>query len=209
MRGQFITLEGGEGVGKSTNLAAVQLWLEQRGIDTLVTREPGGTPLAEEIRQLLLAPRAESVAPLAELLLMFAARAQHITAAIEPALAAGRWVLCDRFGDATHAYQGGGRKLPTAVIEQLQQLVQAQLSPDLTLLLDLPVAEGLARAGERGELDRFEAEQLDFFNRVRDRYLQLAAAEPHRFAVVDASQPLAQVQADIGAALQQFYESLQ
>ncbi len=201
MRGQFITLEGGEGVGKSTNLAVVTQWLQQRKIDFIVTREPGGTPLAEEIRQLLLSPRQEQVSERAELLMMFAARAQHIATVIEPALAAGRWVLCDRFTDATHAYQGGGRGVSTALINQLQDLVHGELTPNLTLLLDLPVEEGMARAGQRGALDRFEQEELSFFNRVRQRYLELAAEQPQRFRVIDASQPLATVGEQINAVL--------
>jgi len=208
MRGQFITLEGGEGVGKSTNLAVVTQWLQQRKIDFIVTREPGGTPLAEQIRQLLLAPREEQVSERAELLLMFAARAQHIATIIEPALAAGRWVLCDRFTDATHAYQGGGRSVSTALINQLQDIVHAELTPDLTLLLDLPVEEGMARAGQRGALDRFEQEELSFFNRVRQRYLELAAEQPQRFRVIDASQPLATVGEQINAVLDSALDSV-
>lgn len=208
MRGQFITLEGGEGVGKSTNLAVVTQWLQQRKIDFIVTREPGGTPLAEQIRQLLLAPREEQVSERAELLLMFAARAQHIATIIEPALAAGRWVLCDRFTDATHAYQGGGRSVSTALINQLQDIVHAELTPDLTLLLDLPVEEGMARAGQRGALDRFEQEELSFFNRVRQRYLELAAEQPQRFRVIDASQPLATVGKQINAELDSALDSV-
>jgi len=204
MRGQFITLEGGEGVGKSTNLTAITSWLSERGIDHLVTREPGGTPLAEEIRGLLLAPRDEPMAEASELLLMFAARAQHIATVIEPALAAGRWVVCDRFTDATRAYQGSGRGLSQRLIDSLAALVHGELTPDLTVLLDLPVEQGLARAGERGALDRFELENLDFFQRVRAGYLQLAAAEPQRFAVIDAGQPLAAVQRDLLAALADF-----
>ncbi|MFW2421256.1 MAG: dTMP kinase [Porticoccaceae bacterium] len=208
MRGQFITLEGGEGVGKSTNLAVVTQWLQQRNIDFIVTREPGGTPLAEQIRQLLLSPREEQVSERAELLLMFAARAQHIATIIEPALAAGRWVLCDRFTDATHAYQGGGRGVSTALINQLQDLVHGELTPDLTLLLDLPVDEGMARAGQRGALDRFEQEELSFFNRVRQRYLELAAEQPQRFRVIDASQPLATVGEQINAELDSALDSV-
>lgn len=208
MRGQFITLEGGEGVGKSTNLAVITQWLQQRKIDFIVTREPGGTPLAEQIRQLLLAPREEQVSERAELLLMFAARAQHIATIIEPALAAGRWVLCDRFTDATHAYQGGGRSVSTALINQLQDIVHAELTPDLTLLLDLPVEEGMARAGQRGALDRFEQEELSFFNRVRQRYLELAAEQPDRFRVIDASQPLATVGEQINAVLDSALDSV-
>ena len=208
MRGQFITLEGGEGVGKSTNLAVVTQWLQQRKIDFIVTREPGGTPLAEEIRQLLLSPRQEQVSERAELLMMFAARAQHIATVIEPALAAGRWVLCDRFTDATHAYQGGGRGVSTALINQLQDLVHGELTPNLTLLLDLPVEEGMARAGQRGALDRFEQEELSFFNRVRQRYLELAAEQPQRFRVIDASQPLATVGEQINAELDSALDSV-
>ncbi len=204
MRGQFITLEGGEGVGKSTNLAAITGWLSEQGIDHLVTREPGGTPLAEEIRGLLLAPRDEPMAEPTELLLMFAARAQHIATVIEPALAAGRWVVCDRFTDATRAYQGSGRGLSQQLIDSLAALVQGELAPNLTVLLDLPVEQGLARAGERGALDRFELENLDFFQRVRAGYLQLAAAEPQRFAVIDAGQPLASVEQAVLAALTEF-----
>lgn len=208
MRGQFITLEGGEGVGKSTNLAVVTQWLQQRKIDFIVTREPGGTPLAEEIRQLLLSPRQEQVSERAELLMMFAARAQHIATVIEPALAAGRWVLCDRFTDATHAYQGGGRGVSTVLINQLQDLVHSELTPNLTLLLDLPVEEGMARAGQRGALDRFEQEELSFFNRVRQRYLELAAEQPQRFRVIDASQPLATVGEQINAVLDSALDSV-
>jgi len=206
MRGQVITLEGGEGVGKSTNLAAITGWLNEQGIDTLVTREPGGTPLAEQLRELLLAPRDEPIAEATELLLMFAARAQHIAGVIEPALAAGRWVVCDRFTDATRAYQGGGRGLSAEMIDTLAELVQGGLQPDLTVLLDLPVEQGLARAGQRGALDRFELENLAFFQRVRDSYLQLASAEPARFAVVDASRSLAAVGQSVVAAVADFAE---
>ena len=151
-RGVFITIEGGEGVGKSTNIATLESWLQAEGIGYCMTREPGGTPLAEDIRALLLANRSETLVPTTELLMMFAARAQHIQAVIEPALAAGKWVICDRFTDATYAYQGGGRGMPVAMIGQLEQLVQGDLRPDLTLLLDAPVAVGMARAGDRGEL---------------------------------------------------------
>ena len=150
----FITVEGGEGVGKSTNMAYLESHLQQRGIDLLVTREPGGTPMAEDIRELLLTPREEAVTGLSELLLIFAARAQHIAEVIEPALAAGRWVLCDRFTDATYAYQSGGRRMEAASIRQLEELVQGDLRPDYTLLLDAPVSLGMERARGRGELDR-------------------------------------------------------
>ncbi len=202
-RGRFITVEGGEGVGKSTNIAVVRAWLEEQGIDYCLTREPGGTPLAEEIRSVLLEPRDEAIAPGAELLLIFAARAQHIETVIEPALAAGQWVVCDRFTDATYAYQGGGRGLPMGWIEQLEELVQGELRPDLTLLLDAPVEVGMARAGSRGDLDRFEQEQADFFTRVRETYLQRAAAEPARFQVIATDRELDAIADDIRAVLDQ------
>ena len=200
-RGLFITIEGGEGVGKSTNIAVVEAWLEDRGIPYTRTREPGGTPLAEEIRDLLLEQRQEKMVPATELLLIFAARAQHLGAVIEPALERGEWVICDRFTDATYAYQGGGRGLSMAWIEQLEQLVQAELRPDLTLLLDAPVEVGMNRAGARGELDRFELEQADFFERVRQCYLQRAAAQPSRFSVIDTHRDLDAIAADIRAVL--------
>lgn len=202
-RGKFITIEGTEGVGKSTNLAFVLQWLEAQGLEVVVTREPGGTPLAEEIRSLLLAKRAEPVDETAELLLVFAARAQHLQAVIKPALARGAWVLCDRFTDATYAYQGGGRGLSLDTIAQLEQLVQGDLRPDLTLILDIDVALGLERASARGELDRFESETLAFFERVRAAYQTRSAAAPGRYAIVDAGQLLDQVQADIARVLQQ------
>ena len=200
--GKFLTIEGTEGVGKSTNMAFVRAWLEERGIELVVTREPGGTPLAEEIRALLLAKRSEKVDETAELLLVFAARAQHLAQVIKPALARGTWVLSDRFTDATYAYQGGGRGLSLAVIEQLEALVQQQLRPDLTLILDIDVEAGLQRASQRGELDRFESETLGFFERVRAAYRQRAEAAPQRYALVDAGQPLPQVQASIARELQ-------
>lgn len=200
-RGCFITVEGTEGVGKTTNLDFIQQRLEQQGIEVVRTREPGGTPLAEDIRELLLTPRNEPVAELAELLLMFAARAQHLQQVIRPALAAGKWVLCDRFTDATYAYQGGGRGMDTAKIATLEQLVQAELRPDMTLLLDLPVSVGLARAHARSTPDRFETEKVQFFEAVRKHYLQRAEQEPERFAVINAEPALEQVQAQILTAL--------
>jgi dTMP kinase len=203
-RGVFITIEGGEGVGKSTNIATLESWLQAEGIGYCMTREPGGTPLAEDIRALLLANRSEILVPTTELLMMFAARAQHIQAVIEPALAAGKWVICDRFTDATYAYQGGGRGMPVAMIGQLEQLVQGDLRPDLTLLLDAPVAVGMARAGDRGELDRFEQEQRDFFERVRQSYLALAAAEPMRFRVVNTDRELEFIQRDLLELMAEF-----
>lgn len=206
-RGRFITLEGGEGVGKSTNVAFVAGWLEARGIDVVRTREPGGTPLAESIRALLLSTdHAEPLDVDAELLLMFAARAQHLAAKIEPALARGTWVVCDRFTDATFAYQGGGRGIDPARIEVLEQFVQKGLAPDLTLLLDMSPEDSARRlAGrlrsENTTLDRFEREQTTFFTAVRDAYLARAHAEPHRFAVIDAAGSLEQVQRALEAVL--------
>ena len=201
MRGKFITVEGGEGVGKTTNMAYVRQWLSDRGIEFVATREPGGTPVAEKIRTLLLDHHAEVVDPVAELLLIFAARAQHIANIIEPALARGAWVLCDRFTDATFAYQGGGRQLGLDRVAMLEDFVQGTLRPDLTLILDVAPEIGLQRASDRGELDRFEMEQAAFFERVRDTYLALAARDSERYAVVDASRPLDQVQRDIDVAL--------
>ena len=200
-RGKFLTIEGTEGVGKSTNLAFVRDWLVARGLEVVVTREPGGTPLAEEVRGLLLSKRDESVDETAELLLVFAARAQHLAQVIQPALARGAWVLSDRFTDATYAYQGGGRGLSKSVIEQLEQLVQGDLRPDLTLILDIDVELGLNRARQRGELDRFESETIGFFERVRAAYRQRAQVAPERYAVVDAGKTLPEVQAEIDRVL--------
>jgi dTMP kinase len=197
MRGRFITLEGSEGSGKSTNLAFIHHYLQQSGIDVVLTREPGGTPLGEAIRGLLLDHRNNEMASDTELLLMFAARAQHLHELILPALEAGRWVLCDRFTDATYAYQGAGRGIAESRIALLEEWVQGELRPDLTLFLDLPVAQGLARAGERSAPDRFEREQLDFFERVRQGYLEQAARAPQRYRIVDASQPLEAVQSSL------------
>src|SRR5699024_10277053 len=193
MKACFITFEGSEGAGKSTQLNTVAAYLSARDIEYVITREPGGTPLAEEVRQLLLAHRDETVAPMTELLLLFAARAQNLERVIQPALKQGKWVLCDRFTDATYAYQGGGRELSKADIEQLESLVQKGLQPDLTLLFDIPVEEGLSRAAKRAALDRFESEQVAFFERVRAAYLERAAMNPARYVVIDASQALADV----------------
>ncbi|MBN1005491.1 dTMP kinase [Amphritea pacifica] len=203
---RFITLEGTEGVGKSTNLRFIESVLQQHQIRYQLTREPGGTPLAEQMRELLLANRDEVVADDAELLLVFAARAQHLERVIRPTLAEGRWVLCDRFTDATFAYQGGGRGLSTAMIGQLEAMVQRGLQPDLTILLDLPVEVGLARASQRGALDRFENERITFFERVRNAYLERAVADPERFAVIDASGTLEQVQHQIRGVLEQYLQ---
>lgn len=193
-RGKFITLEGGEGVGKSTNLAFLQARLLDAGIDVCVTREPGGTPLGEAIRSLLLNEGPTAPSALAEVLLVFAARAQHIQEVIEPALAAGRWVLCDRFTDATYAYQGFARGLSQSAIATLESLVQGSLQPDLTLLLDLPPSIGLQRASQRAELDRFEVEDEAFFNRVREGYLTRSLENPERWLVINAGQDLEGVQ---------------
>lgn len=200
-RGKFLTIEGTEGVGKSTNLAFVRDWLSRRGIEVIVTREPGGTPLAEEIRSLLLSKRDESVDETAELLLVFAARAQHLAQVIIPALARGAWVLSDRFTDATYAYQGGGRGLSKSTIAQLEQLVQGDLRPDLTLILDIEVELGLNRARQRGELDRFESEAIVFFERVRAAYCQRAEMAPERYALIDAGKTLEAVQREIDQVL--------
>ncbi len=201
-RGRFITLEGGEGVGKSTNLAFVAERLEAAGVRVVTTREPGGTPLAEAIRTLLLEVSEEPMAELTELLLVFAARAQHLARVIEPALAQGTWVVCDRFTDATYAYQGGGRGLDPAVIAELEALVQRGLEPDLTLYLDLPLEAAERRLGDR-ERDRFEREQRAFFQRVREAYLARASA-CSRFRVIDADASIPEVQRRLARVLDAF-----
>lgn len=204
-QGCFITLEGSEGVGKSTNLAFIQQWLEHHGYAPLMTREPGGTPMAEEMRELLLTQRDETVSQKAELLLMFAARAQHLDQKILPALAEGCCVVSDRFTDATYAYQGYARGLNLDWITQLESLVQEQVRPDLTILLDLSTEIAQQRVTKRGTTDRFEQEQKDFFDRVRQGYLARAQAEPERFAIIDASQTLDKVQQDIAQVLSNFF----
>lgn len=208
MSGLFITLEGPEGAGKTTNRAFLADFLQRQGLPVTLTREPGGTPLAEEIRHLLLAPRDEPVATDTELLLMFAGRAQHLEQLIKPALARGEVVLCDRFTDASYAYQGGGRGVDSQRIATLEQFVQADLRPDLTLLFDLPIEAGMARAKARGQLDRFEQERADFFNRIRNTYLMRAEQEPERFVIINADQPLAQVQADLQQIFPRILEQL-
>ena len=203
--GRFITLEGGEGAGKSTQLQTVARCLTAAGIPFLTTREPGGTSRAEAIRGLLLSPgEREPMASETELLLMFAARAQHVKQRIEPALTAGTWVLCDRFTDATRAYQGGGRGLDLSQIDALAAWVHGDCWPDLTLLLDVPAAQGLARAEKRSAKDRIEQEALAFFERVRAHYLAQAAAEPERFRVIDAAPAEAAVTAQVTAAVEAF-----
>lgn len=197
--GLFITLEGPEGAGKSTNRDYLAELLGSGGREVVLTREPGGTPLAERIREILLAPAAEPMAVDTELLLMFAARAQHLAQVVRPALARGALVLCDRFVDATYAYQGGGRGVPVERIATLEAFVLGDLQPDLTLVFDLPVEIGLARAARRGALDRFEQEQRAFFEAVRQTYLDRAQAVPARYRLIDASRSLAEVQAELRA----------
>ncbi len=206
MTGLFITLEGPEGAGKSTNREYLAEHLRAAGLDVVLSREPGGTPLAERIRELLLAPSDERMAADTELLLVFAARAQHLAQVIRPALARGAVVLCDRFTDATYAYQGGGRGLPQDRIAELERFVQGELRPDLTLIFDLPVEVGLARASARGRLDRFEQEGRAFFDAVRHAYLQRAEAHPQRYRVVDAAQSLSDVQVALDGLLPELLE---
>ena len=206
MRGLFITLEGPEGAGKTTNRAYLAEKLEAQGFQVALTREPGGTALAEQIRDILLAPHDEKMSVDTELLLMFAARAQHLAQVILPALEQGKIVICDRFTDATYAYQGGGRGLDCSRIALLEQFVQGDLRPDITLLFDLPVADGMARAVARGKLDRFEQEQQDFFEAVRQSYLQRAQDDPERFRMVNAQQALADVQESLDMHLLEIME---
>ncbi|HQY22902.1 MAG TPA: dTMP kinase [Gammaproteobacteria bacterium] len=202
----FITFEGIEGVGKTTHLKWIAQQLQRAGISVLTTREPGGTPIGEEIRDILLAHRHERVAPLTELLLMFAARAQHVDTVIRPALELGHWVLCDRFVDATYAYQGGGRGVETDLIAKLEKLVLGNFKPDLTLLFDAPIALGLSRIKERGGVqDRFEQEKLDFFERVRLAYKTRAEQDPLRHKIIDASKTIDEVQAELLAMITTFY----
>ena len=201
---RFITVEGIEGAGKSTCLSLIQECIRQHGWPLEVTREPGGTQLGEALRELLLGHRHEGMADSTELLLMFAARAEHLHAKIIPALSSGSWVLCDRFTDATYAYQGYGRGIELERIAVLEQWVQGERRPDLTLLMDLPVEMGLERAGGRSEPDRFERQTLAFFERVRNGYLNLAQAEPRRFRVIDASQSLHEVSEQVSAVISAF-----
>jgi dTMP kinase len=204
MNGRFITVEGTEGAGKTSNIAFLQARLEAAGKTVVMTREPGGTPLGEAIRDLLLSHRGDGMASDTELLLMFAARAEHIAQRIRPALAHGHWVLCDRFTDATYAYQGGGRGIDTDRIAALEHWVQGNLRPDLTIVLDVPVEIGLARAGSRSAPDRFERERAAFHEAVRLAYRQIAVREPARVCLVDAAQPLPAVQADLQRVLDRF-----
>lgn len=198
--GKFITLEGGEGVGKTTSLHFIEDYLKAKGLDLIVTREPGGTPYAEKIRDVLLQPSSEKVAEDTELLLMFASRAQHLAELIKPAIAQGKWVLCSRFTDSTYAYQGGGRGISFERIKVLEDWVHGDFQPDLTLYFDLPVEIGMARAKARGELDRIEQEDLVFFERVRQAYLKRAKASS-RYKIIDASQSIENVQTQIKRVL--------
>ena len=204
-RGRFVTVEGGEGVGKSTNIDFLCSRIRERGFDVQTTREPGGTPTAERIRDLLLEHGEEPMPDLAELLLFFAARTLHVENVIRPALARGTWIVCDRFTDATRAYQGAGRGLDARLIEQLAAWVHGDLDPDLTLLLDAPPEVGRGRAERRSDADRLEGEQAAFHARVRDGYLALAAREPARFSIIDATRGLDRVQADIESALRRLW----
>ena len=206
--GKFITVEGIEGVGKSTNVEVLRAEIERRGLAVLTSREPGGTPTAERIRELLVKHGDEAMPDIAELLLMFAARALHVHNRIEPALAAGTWVVCDRFTDGSRAYQGAGRGLAQADINRLADWVHPGLRPDLTILLDAPVATGMGRAGRRSRPDRIETERSDFFGRVRDCYLALAAAEPERFVVIDASVGIAEVRVEVAAAVNRLLDEI-
>jgi len=206
-QGLFITLEGGEGAGKSTSLDFLQQVFVEAGRDVMVTREPGGTELGERVRDILLHSRDLHITPDAELLLMFAARSQHLQTGIEPALAAGKVVLCDRFTDASYAYQGGGRGVDTQRIALLEKWVQEERRPDLTLLFDIPVSQGLERAGNRSEPDRFEQEQQEFFERVRSAYLAIAEREPGRVKVIDASKSIEEVQSQLVVIVEQVLEN--
>ena len=199
---RFITIEGGEGAGKPTAQQFLASKLISMGLSVTLTREPGGTPLAEELRQTLLNPHGEVPVEMAELLLLFAARAQHIANVIKPALDRGEWVLCDRFTDATYAYQGGARGMSLEVITQLEEMVQGALQPHQVILLDLPPEVGLERARARGELDRFEREPMAFYERVRSGYLERVRAMPGRYTVIDASQDLQGVEEQLECVAQ-------
>jgi dTMP kinase len=201
-RGKFITVEGIEGVGKSTNIAVIIDCIEAAGHKVVSTREPGGTPLAEDIRDLLVSRSDEPIPEISELLLVFAARSLNVNNVIIPALDAGNWVLCDRFTDSSRAYQGGGRGVPMETIDRLADWVHGDLWPDLTILLDAPVEIGMQRASNRGAPDRFEQERHDFFQRVRECYLALAVREPERFVVIDTCQPLHDVETEVRALMQ-------
>lgn len=205
-RGKFISIEGIEGVGKSTNMDIIVRRIREQGFEVVETREPGGTPLAEDIRDLLKERREEAVPEIAELLLMFASRALNVENVIKPALLAGKWVVSDRFTDSSRAYQGGGRGLDSGVIDELADWVHRDYWPDMTLLLDAPAHVGLSRASKRGDLDRFEQEQLDFFERARKNYLRIANDEAARVRVVDTTQPLAKVNAEVLSIIDSLFD---
>ncbi len=206
--GKFITIEGTEGAGKSTNLNYIKDFLQQKGIDFITTREPGGTPIAEKIRELLLDKANTALCDDAELLLMFAARAQHLNELIIPALQSGQWVISDRFTDATYAYQGGGRGLPWEKIAQLEQWVQGDLRPDATILLDIPVEQGMERVRSRGETDRFEEEQMSFFSRIREAYLRLARENPQRYYIIDTRPAIEEVYQQLDRVLKKLVDNV-
>lgn len=205
--GLFIVIEGGEGVGKSTNLEFIRAQIEKAGKPVLCTREPGGTPLGECLRSILIEKDSVSIGANAEALLMFAARMQHLEDVILPALRRGMWVLCDRFTDASYAYQGGGRGLGGARIKMLEQWTHADIQPDYVIVLDAPAKVGLQRVRKRGAEDRFEQEEIDFFERVREVYLTRADGDPERYSVIDASQPLAEVQAQLAKVINELLKS--
>ena len=201
MSGRFITLEGGEGAGKSTQIQVMRQYLADQGIDVVVTREPGGTATGESLRAIVLNKDNITIAPDTELLIMFAARAQHLEEVIKPALAAGKWVICDRFTDATYAYQGGGRGIPFERIATLESWTQGDLRPDKVFIFDVPVEVGLQRAGARGQLDRFELEERSFLDRVRASYLQRAKMAPQSYVVIDGAQDVGRVRTSVISAL--------
>ena len=201
-RGRFITIEGVEGVGKSTNLTLVETLIKEQGFDVLVTREPGGTVTGERIRAILLDKEEQKMTAMTELLLMFAARRQHVEQVIEPALASGVWVISDRFTDSSYAYQGGGRQLGSQTVAELEGYVLGDFSPDLTIVLDLDVSTSLARATSGSEADRFESEHQDFFERVRQVFLDRASGD--RYRVIDTGQTIDQVRAEIRQVIEAF-----
>jgi len=201
MRGQFITIEGGEGVGKTTNMQFIEEYLNNKNINLIITREPGGTELGELLRGIMLDPGQQNICSDSELMLMFAARAQHLQQKIVPALEQGTWVLCDRFTDATYAYQGGGRGINSSRIEQLENWVQGSLRPDLTILFDMSVELGMSRAASRSDPDRFEQEKIDFFERVRSTYIERAKLNTEQYKIIDASKQLPEVQSQIAQVL--------
>ena len=204
--GMFITLEGTEGVGKTTNIQYISEWLTARDIKHVVTREPGGTPLSEDIRSLLLGSQTEEIMPMTELFLVFASRTQHLEQLIKPSLANATWVLCDRFTDASYAYQGAGRGISNTTIECLESITQQKMQPDLTIIFDLPVVDGIRRARGRSAPDRFEQEDLSFFDRVRENYLFRAKRFSERCKIIDASKPLKDVQAQLNKILLKFMD---